>query len=457
MFIVEHKQQHQSIFDVCERGSDGRAIVVRTLYVHYARTINSKGETRYIIYDEDMCPISSIYSYLNWKCKNSDPQTITRMVTPLRLLVAFCTAHTFKDFIIPEEYCTDFVDFLYRNDKTLASTAGLYFSTIKAFLLFIKHGDDPIMNHTHRMGWLTGADGVDRPHSYDDFKYAPKRNPERDLLCPEHNTVKDYMLMQTTMSKKIFRDGIIGDIAGCIILILLFKVGRRIGEVLGLTIEDISTVVNRETGEVSHCLYLRNRVHDKVGQRSKKRLMPKNKEFYANKDYVKAYHSPRNCIKLEEDVYELIKTYIEVQHQIAAKETPTKYATAVADIVNPTQFAADWGFEENHYLFLNCLGGPLTKWAWYKRIRQYYTEAGVPLGPGKSPNHSWRHGIAVILRHELHWTTRQIADFLGHKREQSAEVYAKADYEMMGRLSQVVQQYINHEIESLDAIAKENG
>ena len=452
MFIREHKQQHQTVFDVCERTSDGSVNVVRRLLVHYACTTNSAGETRHIIYDEQMRPITSLYQFLNVKCKMLNPSTITRMVTPLRLLVAFCEAHHFKDFYIPEEYCLDFVDFLYRNEKTLGTSAAIYFADIKAFLRYIKRDNDPIMSKKHRMTWLMGADGVERPSSYDEYQYAPKRNPERDLVCPAHNTVEDFSKIQKTMMRKSFRSGIIGDIVGCLIILLLFKYGRRIGEVLGLTIEDISTVVSTSTGEISHCIILRNRVHDKVGHRAKRRIRPLSKEYYANREYIKAYNSPRNCVKLEESDYQAIKVFIDVIHKQAKEEWPEQYATAVADIVNAKCFALDWELDENHYLFLNVKGGLLTKAAWYKRIRQYYVDADIPLGYGKSPNHAWRHGIAVIMRHELHMTSREIADFLGQKRASSADVYAKADNDMMAKFSETVYQYLDQKIKTLEGL-----
>ena len=450
MFIIEKKHQHQSTFDVCERGLDGRVTVLKTLYVYFVQTTNSNGEPRYIIYDEDLCPIHSIYVYLNWGLKYLDISTIYRAVTPLRLLVAFCQAHHLKDFIIPELYCSDFIDFLYRNDHTLRSTAAAYFNDIKRFMCFIRHDDDPIMAHTSRITWMTGADGVNRPHYFEEYKYAPKRNPERDLICPAHNTIKEFYLLQNTMAEKLFRNGDQGDIAGCIIVILLFKMGRRIGEVLGLTIEDISSFVDSETGEVSHCIYLRNRIHDEIGQHAKNRDSPYDKKEYKNKEYIISYNSPRNRIKLEEDIFQLIKAYIETVHARAENEKPEMYETAIADIINPTQFAADWGLEKNHYLFLNSMGGKLKKGTWYKRILQYYRESNVALGYGKSPNHAFRHGIAFIMRHQMHKSTREIADFLGHKNEQSAEVYAKADFNTIAQLGHIVQLYIDHEIESFD-------
>lgn len=449
VIIKEHIRQHQNTFDVCERSNDGRLKVVRELRVRYARTTNKDGEIRHIIYDEQMRPIQPIYRYLNVGLAKLTPDTIVISVSPLRLLVAFCEAYGLKDFYIPELYCEDFVEFLYRNDKTQSTTAALYFQKIRGFLSYIGHDEDPIMAHTACSTWTDGADGRPREATYKNYKYAPKRDNERDMVFPEHNTVKDFYDIENVMRTHEGRF-VKGDVTGCILIGMELMMGRRRGELLGVTIEDISTKVDEKTGEIMHVLYLRNRVTDVSGQFAKTRKHPKSVAYYKNLDYIRSYKHPRNCIWLSDELYRLIKAYIETEHRLASERHPEHYATAVADIVNPEQFAKDWGMEENHYLFLNYWGGRLKKDAWRLRLLEYYRLAGIPVGHGKSPNHSWRHTAAWILRHMLHKSTREIADYLGQKRTASAEVYAKADFESITELNAIVQKYIRHELEELN-------
>lgn len=447
MFIKQHRHQRQSTFDVCERGADGRYVVVRTLRVVYVSTRLKTGETRHIVYDEEMRPILDIYRYLNVSLKNISPSTIQRTVSALRLLVAFCEAHHIKGFTVPERLCQDFQDFLYRDGQ--ASSAAVYFSSVRGFLKYIGHDHDPLMTLTVRQTTTTGADGSVRTESHKDYKYAPKRNPEKDLMCPQHNTVNDFVKITEVMKGKRFHNGDLVDIAGCIIILLAFFLARRIGEILGLTIEDVSYTLDAETGEMIPCLYLRKRLGNREGQRAKNRVIPTSKESYASKDYIDAYKSVRNRLLIPKEFHDLIRSYIEVFHAKAAEKRPDRYAEAMADIVNPEQFQEDWGLEENHYLFLNTVGGPLKKSAWNKRLLGYYKEAGVAVGNGKSPNHAWRHGIAYIMRHKLHMSDSEIADFLGHKNEASVDIYARASAEDMARLGTIVAQFIKNEIDSL--------
>lgn len=449
-FIEEHKRQHCSVFDVCTRDSKGQKIVLRTIRAVSIVTQTSDGRMCYLIYDESMKVIEPIYRFLRLKTgcngRTLAPNTIEHRRTSLRYLVVFCEAYNLKDFFIPELYCNDFVDFLYRENNQ-SSSAAVYFSDIKLFLKFIGHEKDPIMTVSYRKGFVEGADGVSRPALVERYIYAPKPNIDREKVCPPHNTIEDFVKIQKVMSDA-------GDITGCIIVILEFYLGRRNGEVLGLTIEDVATRVNVETGEVSHCLIIRNRRTDRTGCSAKNRTHPKSVKQYSNPDYIKEYSHPKNCIQIDDAMFELIQRYIKVEHQQAMTEHPERYAEGVADVVNPEQFNADWDMIENHYLFINNLGGPLTKAAWNKRLHQYYNLAGIPLGVGKSINHAWRHMIAYILKHELHWEDTKIADYLGHKGPGTVKVYASADYETMGAIYQTVGEYITGKINSLKVDAE---
>lgn len=448
MFITQRTYQHQTVFDVCERASDGRATVVRTLYVCYARTTLTDGTPWHIIYNEGMEPIHEISRYLNIGLKEYSDATVTRKVTALRLLVAFCTAYGFRDFFIPELYCGDFNEFLRRDDRAQSSSTREYFSDVREFLEYTGHVDDPLLTHSTRTAWLTGADGEERPTTYKDYKHAPKKNSDKGLMCPAHNSLEDFAAILKTMQSAT-EHGPEGDLAGCVIVYLMFKLGRRIGEVLGLTLEDLSTIVSTETGEVRDCLIFRNRLSDRTGQSAKNRMHPENVSAYRSRDYINLSQSSRNCIVLEKDVHDMLKSYIDYAHPKAQTNHPEHYAGTVADIVDPVRFRAEWGLPENHYIFLNDWGGVLRKEAWNKRLRVYYERTGIPYGNGKSINHSWRHTTAWLMRHRLHMTSHEIADYLGHKNINTVEIYARADYDTIGRLSHKVQQYINHEIQSL--------
>lgn len=444
MALVQRKERHQTVFDVVEKGPDGRNYVVRTIHAYYAK-VRLKDGVRHIIYGEDMHPIRPIYQYLNTgKRKRMSPNTTEHSVTALRLLVVFCEAYSIKDYKIPEIYCQDFVDFLSRGEGVRISSAAVYFNDIKTFFIdCLKYDKEPLLAYSVRHTTRNEEDDNVRSKEYKDYKYAPK--PRKNTVCPSHNTVKHFADLIKVMRKA-------GDTTGCIIILLEFFHGKRQGETLGLTIEDISTYVSEETGEVMKCMYLRNRTTDVVGRWAKNRNHPSSQKTYKTRDYVDEYNLPRNCILLDDYTYELIKSYIEVEHARLSKKYPKKYSTSKADTVNPDKFKEEWGMDQNHYLFLDSLGGALTKAAWNKRLRQYYIKANIPLGYGKSINHSWRHTLAYIMLHVLKMSEQEVADMLGHLGTSTVKVYTKADREKIAELCRKVYEYIFHEIESFEDV-----
>ncbi len=438
MFITEEKHHYQTVFNICKRDSSGNVIVERTLQVVFAITKIGDGKKVYLIYDEQMCPIPEIFNYLNFKRSPHAENTILRSITPLRLLVAFCTAIGVTDFRIPETLCEDFIRFLHRGGKVGTDTAAQYFSDIRLFLEYLKRDSttDPILSYTEHTRFSTGADGVSRPEHFRKYDFSPSRYYGRDRYSPPHNSKEDFnKILEVASNKK--------DFAGILILMLEFLMGRRCGEVLGLTIEDLSTHYDPDTQEKTHCLYIRNRLTDRTGQFAKRHNHPKAQKDYKSKDYVREYESPRGCIMLEKDIYDLLKNYIQSRHKEARKNYPQNYAKGIADIVNPDQFKEDWGREtNNYYIFLNNKGAPLTKAAWNKRLRQYYELANIPYGNGRSINHAWRHTVAYIMAHNLKRSKEEIADFLGHRSTATVAVYTKADYSTIGKVGHEVYEYL---------------
>ena len=141
--------------------------------------------------------------------------------------------------------------------------------------------------------------------------------------------------------------------------------------------------------------------------------------------------------------------YYNKYHVWAMNEAPGYYSTGEADIVNPETFLSDWHLDKNHYFFLDSRGGPLTYAAWYKRLIRYCRTAGVYVGAGKSPDHSFRHGLGFIMRQEMHCSDEDIAYALGHKGTSSVDIYANADIFTISALNNRVMQFISGKIDSL--------
>jgi len=453
--IIERVFRKQTVFDVVIRDESGHQVVDRTVYVPYAKTNLSDGTPYHIIYDEYMNPIDELVYHLNVRMKGYSPNSVDRAVTSLRLLAAFCEATGCSGFHIPEELCSDFDDFLRRGGKVCSRTAAEYFNDIKTFLLATDHAGDPLMESTTRRRREEGADGVERLVTVTTYTHSPKVSGERDKMCPPHNSVGDYVAITDVMGQtKRFSNGKVRlpDITGRILLTLLFFLARRIGACLGLTIEDVSSCLIVETGQIAPSLYFRERLTDVKGQMCKFGYKPKSKADYASKDYIREYNRPKNCFIVTQELHDLLVRYVINIHGNAARNQKQRYATTVADTVNPEKFREEWGrygITENHYLFLDTLGDRLGRETWRQRLHGYFREAGVAIGPGKSPSHSWRHTLAYTMKKELGMTDAQIAAYLGQDNPASSQVYSRPDLPDIADMHEAITAKIKEMIDNL--------
>lgn len=413
MTIKEQRKSNTPHYEIIEKDSKGTEHLTKIIRVPYVQVLMPDGSIRYIIYDEDYRPIPTLYKYLNENLRGYSPNTISAAVTALRLFVTFCTAYDIRDFVVPEYLVGDLVSFL-RRSKTNSKTAYHYFVSITQFLKAAGHKDDPILDASPHTYWTTGADGNRRLYNVNTFDAAPKINHNGENMAPEYLTTKEAVaIYEAAIHAK--------DITGAIIILLEMKYGFRIGTILGLTIEDISTEIDRATGEIQRKLYLRNRLTDKKFQLVKNRIIPQTKIDYKHKDYISQYHHPHNCHILPEDLYDLLAQYFIKEHARLAQKYPNDYLHTYADTVNREQFRQDWPeFTENHYLFLNSRGNVLTLAAWLVRLERYYTNAGIP--HHKSPNHAFRHGFAMAAR-DLGYDDIWVSNLLGQRNPASAHVY----------------------------------
>ena len=445
MKINERTMFGQTVYDVLEQGPDGRSHVDRTIYVPFVKVALPDCRTVYIIYDEDMRPISSIYRFLNEKGHAGTSQnTLERKVTSLRYLVAFCELHFLRDFHIPEHLCPAFIDFIYGEPRRMSSSVRGHFLDIVSFFRFLRYdsSSEPLMEFDGKTVIQMGADGLSHPVKMRSYRYSPAVNHDKNKLCPLHVSVHEYYKLL-----KVIKDA--GDFTVCIMVTLEFYSGRRVGELLGLTVEDLSTCVDTETGEVSPCIFVRNRVGDGRRRSAKRRIIPNSVADYASRSYIQEYSSPYGCFVIENSMNELLHMYYKKVHGNAQHNSPGYYAQAEADIVDPKRFHSDWGLDRNHFFFLNSFGAPLTYGTLYKRLMKYYALAGVPVGHGKSPNHGFRHGLGYLMRQEMGVSSEKIAAMLGHRGTGSVDVYANADVMTIARLNDDVSKFISGQLDSL--------
>lgn len=414
-----------------------------------------QSSTQYILYDEKMNPIEDVCWYLNTFCADKSPNTRSNIATALRLLFVFCALFDIDWKQFPSSYVPEFKSFVkrmgpeYQKGTRTNITCNTYLSCIRGFYFAFGLSDGPLTRSRFTKAEVLGADGDARYVNGKKYDVAFKVDSKIDLR-PDFNDKDDFDRFQ---KKALEKD----DITAWILAELMFVHGFRIGECIGLTIEDIVTDIDETTGEIKRFLCIRNRKSDvrTRGQLAKGRHTPLAHESYSDTDYVKEYNKPSNLKCITEDFYNILKMYVESEHKRAAKEHPKRYATNVADIVNPEKFKQDWGLETNRYFFLNTCGNELHVGTWNDREKIYFHEIGKATDKGvrdKGLNHLWRHGVADHMVNKLGMSKHSASVYLGHKHESTTDIYLNPSVDELADQRRKVQQAIHKSIPYSDPV-----
>lgn len=133
----------------------------------------------------------------------------------------------------------------------------------------------------------------------------------------------------------------------------MYGYGLRLGEVLGLTIEDIQEI--RDNGKLVPVIILRNRKSDARFQFAKGLPHIIDRRQYASRDYLAAIQK----IIITYTLYEELIEFIEEKHTELMEKYPDNYKQGYADIVSIRDKP-----ESNHYVFLNRYGRVLSDQTW---------------------------------------------------------------------------------------------
>ena len=225
------------------------------------------------------------------------------------------------------------------------------------------------------------------------------------------------------------------DRTATILLKLMYFYGLRLGECLGLTQEDVVMYgpVSGDRGPVP-MLRIRNRVSDKDWQHAKR--IP-----VMTRDYTHGL-GPRTYVLLTKAFFAELQEYIQDTFTDLYLRHPDRLPLAEATILTD-----DFDQDENHYLFFNRYGKPLSDAAWNTRLKKYYKEAGIVVDRGRKGvnlSHQLRHGCAMLLfrflPEGLRLDEEQLRRYLRHKRLESSDVYK--------RMTPYEQQVILEELQS---------
>lgn len=415
-----YKSGSQTIYQKHGIRDDGSVAYSRTArfpFIHYL-----KNDFEYIIpYNDNMVPIPEAFDYLNYDMASRPITSRTQAATAIRILYCYLSLANVDIHNIDADILRGLIRFIrgvgtvqeqFKMDTIRsAGTVNIYLATYRTFFAARGIECEPLFRRSVIQGTMTTDDaGIPVRTEHYTMKSNLKTRQYEDRSIPKYITPDQFArLYKLALKKK--------DLCAVVIMRLGYGYGLRLGEILGLTLEDITEVSIDK--KITPVLYIRNRLSDKNYQFAKNLLHPTDVRQYSTKDYRNARHR----IIITYDMYEIILNYVETVHAQMMRAKPANYRQTVADTVSRRS-----DIEENHYIFLNRYGKVLSDQTWGNTLKRYFEEAGIPVDRNTKEgnlSHRFRHGFAMYHAHfsEHPWTALKLQHAMRHRNIRSTLIY----------------------------------
>lgn len=415
----EIKIGNQSTFIKTIISNNGEIVGERKV-VFPLQYIEKDNFTYFLLYDDKMNVIHEVFDYLNYDIGKNPLTTRKNSAHALRFLYCYCSLANCDIRKINEETYTGLLSFLegiYSSVNNYeirtirsANTVKGYLSIYRAFFkakgikckpLFKSH----MINTYSYLG--DEAYNVQRT-VYDN---DPKKKKSEKYEIPKYISPDEFRHIYSLALNA-------NDMTSQLVMHLMYGYGLRLGEVLGITTEDI--LEKKENGRLIPVIRLRNRLSDQKFQFAKNLMHVSSTEQYKkNSDYKNSYSD----IHITYDLYESLIEYINSFHEQMMHKYPQNYEKGRADIVSYRNAP-----ETNHYVFLNDYGKILSDQTFNNHLKNYYKLAGIQLDyrvRKDNLGHRLRHGFAMFHAYysENKKNILQLKKLMRHNSIQSTSIY----------------------------------
>lgn len=471
MILIEEVNTRQNVYyKYLVDKESGKKTLLKTIEITCESSIVNKIEY-YILYDSNMIPIKDAFRFLNYNFLDCSPNTKYQAITSLKILYSFLELFDLDLRKLTDDDINSLRYFLRGysprgsqvtinlNTDRSNVTINTYLAMFRRYTKFLNiencnlHKISPVATKTFM--YRTDISVETKSYIHSERKIEEK-------TVPMYISVADYKNVLNVIAK----DYTIRE--ECIVR-LMYEGGLRIGEVLGLTIEDVQSEYyeNQKTKEINKIgfIYTRNRVTDKDYQLVKNIYKPKNRRAYNTKtykdqtqktsipidlydkimEYIDTYHNPDSYKKKDEVENSIVEYnfFDEILNPEPKKEYKIKKKTdkslelfkrnyeeyVKTDIVDKRVNTDKNGFpilKNNFYIFINNKGTLLNIISWNKVMREILQKSGLYVDEYKREhnlNHRFRHGHAMYLVKELKYTPQEVADRLRQNSSKAAEKY----------------------------------
>ncbi|WP_102401001.1 tyrosine-type recombinase/integrase [Haloimpatiens massiliensis] len=424
-----------------DRNKDKNSVIK----VNIAKVVLKKEGFNYIIlYDENMRVIRSVYKYLNIELGKYSFNYREIVGTALKLFYSYLRVFNFDINNLGIKEINMLKEFLYGESKkgqeyeiNITSKRGV--NTVNKYIAFYRNYlkflgiKNEVLNEKTVVAVLKNTDGLlahTKKKAYD--KYAvTDRGYSNDRVVPRYISKDEFAIIMEVIKKEY-------TLREEIIVGLMYENGLRIGEVLGLTLEDIE----------NNKIIIRNRLSDKPYMLAKTCYKPKNEKDYKN-SICGVYMIGYQVILPTEDTMDKLFYYIDEAHGIMSKVNRNNYFKyAKSDkVTNGEDLEGD-----NYYVFLNKNGAALSISGWNKILRAIFVKAGLKLDRNSKRNnlnHRFRHGFAMkLIKNGA--TALDVASALRHKGISSVMCYFRPTEKDMFDANNYASQTARNDLQVLD-------
>lgn len=415
MYLITECNSHDGIYYEKKFITENGEIISKEKVHFQSAKIDFKGTEYVFLYDSKMNPIPEIFDYLNFELEGASPNHRYTAINAFKFLYSFLELYDLKIDSLSKNDIKNLFSFLegisrkgtlYQLDLfTLRSpsTIGTYVAIYRSFISYLEYENSPLLKKSKDYK-LIYNDETDSPMKI--FKYEESvedYNPE--LSTPRYISVEEFKKLLDVIRKEYtLREE-------CVVR-LMFENGLRLGEVLGITNEDI---VENDKGNF---LYIRNRSSDSSDQLAKGRMIPKNKKQYKTKKY-QTTDIGYQVVYLNDALLHKINDYTNEFHSNDSVKFQSNYQKyTYADSVDNNA--------ENFYIFINSIGRPLSQNLWGKTLRNIFKKAGLNVDKDQREtnlSHRFRHGYAMFMVKYKHVDALKLKELLRHNNINSVKHY----------------------------------
>lgn len=368
--------------------------------------------------------IDEVYKFINIYCKNESINSREQMINGLKVLYSYkeielkeldeFEENDFKrlsNLILGIGIQKDYNECIGRNNNT----HNIYFDVIRKFYKYLKINNNFLFEQrvVHKVKGSYGLLGHIKESEVKKYITNKKSIKLSEQYIPKYISLEEYI----NIIKYIENGDSSFKLRNRIIIDLMYTTGMRLGEVLGLTFEDIKD--NQEDKRYG-TVYIRNRLSDKSYENAKTCLKV-NSEYDYNTASYKTKNIGYQTVYISPYLFELIKKYMDESRSIFNVTDKV-----IDNIMNFAKADSVEGNDNNQYIFLNKNGYPLSSSGWNKQLKEIFIANNLSVDKEVKKNnlsHRFRHGYAMYLIDEEKRSIEYVKDKMRHSSINSTLVY----------------------------------